>query len=87
MIVSGDYIEMSIGLSLGIGTMTAAALGNIIADVIGLNLGGMIEEASHRYAHLTFMSVSPLFFFLPSPAYTNKSHKTHSNNISNHTYT
>ena len=39
---------MSIGLSLGIGTMTAAALGNILADVVGLNLGGAIEEASHR---------------------------------------
>lgn len=48
MIVSGDYIEMSIGVTLGIGTMTAAALGNIFADVIGLNLGGLIEEASHR---------------------------------------
>lgn len=82
MIVSGDYIEMSIGLSLGIGTMTAAALGNIIADVIGLNLGGMIEEASHRYryVHLTFICVcvchppmypclspSLLPFFLLSP--------------------
>jgi GAF domain-containing protein len=48
MIVAGDYIEMSIGVTLAIGTMTAAALGNIFADVIGLNLGGMIEEASHR---------------------------------------
>lgn len=48
MIVSGDYIEMNIGVALGIGTMTAAALGNIVADVIGLNLGGMIEEASYR---------------------------------------
>jgi hypothetical protein len=39
---------MSIGVSLGIGTMTAAALGNILADVVGLNLGGLIEEAAHR---------------------------------------
>ena len=39
---------MNIGVALGIGTMTAAALGNVFADVVGLNLGGLIEEASHR---------------------------------------
>ena len=39
---------MNIGVALGIGTMTAAAFGNVFADVVGLNLGGMIEEVSHR---------------------------------------
>lgn len=48
MIVSGDYIEMSIGVTLGISTLTAAALGNVIADVLGLNLGGLIEELSYK---------------------------------------
>ena len=82
--IIGDYIEMSIGVTLGIGTMTAAvrayiyiythifihhtppaftpqpnptkynpnpkqALGNILADVVGLNLGGLIEDFSHRW--------------------------------------
>lgn len=45
---TGDYIEMTIGVTLTIGTMTAAALGNVLADVMGLNLGGLIEEAFHR---------------------------------------
>jgi hypothetical protein len=48
MIVSGDYIEMSIGVTLGISTLCAAALGNVIADVLGLNLGGVIEELSYK---------------------------------------
>lgn len=48
MLVSGDYIEMSIGVTMGISTMAAAALGNVIADVLGLNLGGLIEEISYK---------------------------------------
>jgi hypothetical protein len=48
MLVSGDYIEMTIGVTMGISTMAAAALGNVIADVLGLNLGGLIEEISYK---------------------------------------
>ena len=40
MIVSGDYIEMTIGVTLGIGTLTAAALGNVIADVLVSGVAG-----------------------------------------------
>jgi len=49
MIISGDTIEMTIGATLGISTLGAAALGNVIADVLGLNLGGLIEEISYKF--------------------------------------
>lgn len=38
MILAGDYIEQSIGFTLGISTMAAAALGVLVADVIGLGV-------------------------------------------------
>lgn len=47
---TGDYIELSIGLTLSIGTMTAAALGNVLADVAGLNLGGLIEVCAMSFS-------------------------------------
>jgi hypothetical protein len=46
MILAGDYIETTIGFTLGISTMAAAALGVLIADVLGLSVGGLIEEIS-----------------------------------------
>jgi Transmembrane protein 65 len=32
----GDYIDLTIGMTLGISTMAAAALGNTISDVAGI---------------------------------------------------
>ncbi|XP_062506737.1 transmembrane protein 65-like [Corticium candelabrum] len=43
MITAGEYIDISIGASLGITTMAAAALGNMVSDVSGLGLAGTIE--------------------------------------------
>lgn len=43
MITAGDYIEMSMGAALGIGTMTAAALGNAVSDVAGIGSAFYIE--------------------------------------------
>ncbi|XP_062935897.1 transmembrane protein 65 isoform X4 [Cynocephalus volans] len=36
MIVAGTHIELSIGIILGISTMAAAALGNLVSDLAGL---------------------------------------------------
>ena len=44
LIVAGDAIDTSLGVTLGISTMCAAALGNIISDVAGIGLGTVIED-------------------------------------------
>lgn len=43
MIAAGTQIELSIGVTLGISTMAAAALGNLISDLAGLGLAGYVE--------------------------------------------
>jgi GAF domain-containing protein len=49
LIIFGDMIDTSLGVALGISTMCAAAIGNIISDIAGLLLGTFIEDfcASH----------------------------------------
>ncbi|XP_072459240.1 transmembrane protein 65 isoform X1 [Notamacropus eugenii] len=48
MIVAGTQIEMSIGIILGISTMAAAALGNLVSDLAGLGLAGYVEALASR---------------------------------------
>uniref|UniRef100_A0A1A8BCK8 Transmembrane protein 65 n=1 Tax=Nothobranchius kadleci TaxID=1051664 RepID=A0A1A8BCK8_NOTKA len=43
MIAAGTQIELSIGVTLGISTMAAAALGNLVSDLAGLGLAGYVE--------------------------------------------
>ena len=45
---AGEYIDMTVGVALGISTMAAAALGNTISDVAGVGLGGIIESVATR---------------------------------------
>ncbi|KAL1498760.1 hypothetical protein AB1Y20_014069 [Prymnesium parvum] len=45
MILAGDYIDSSLCFALGLSTMCAAGLGNIISDVVGLAAAGPIELA------------------------------------------
>jgi len=44
LIVAGEAIDESLGVVLGISTMCAAALGNIVSDVCGVMLGTVIED-------------------------------------------
>jgi tRNA-specific adenosine deaminase 1 len=44
LIIAGDAIDTSLGVALGISTMCAAAIGNIISDVAGVMLGTVIED-------------------------------------------
>lgn len=44
LILAGDAIDTSLGVVLGISTMCAAAIGNIVSDVAGLTLGSVIED-------------------------------------------
>lgn len=48
MIVAGEYIDASIGASLSISTMAAAALGNTLSDVFGVGSAGYVEYLSSR---------------------------------------
>jgi Transmembrane protein 65 len=44
LIVAGDAIDTSLGVTLGLSTMCAAAIGNIISDVAGILMGAAIED-------------------------------------------
>jgi tRNA-specific adenosine deaminase 1 len=48
LIVAGDAIDTSLGVTLGISTMCAAAIGNIISDIAGVMLGAIIEDYTSR---------------------------------------
>ncbi|XP_044524974.1 transmembrane protein 65 isoform X2 [Gracilinanus agilis] len=48
MIVAGTQIELSIGIILGISTMAAAALGNLVSDLAGLGLAGYVEALASK---------------------------------------
>jgi hypothetical protein len=48
MILAGDYIEMKIGLVIGISTMAAAALGNTISDVAGIASAWYVEMFAEK---------------------------------------
>ncbi|XP_013417207.1 transmembrane protein 65 isoform X4 [Lingula anatina] len=45
MITAGEYIDATFGAMLGISTMAAAALGNMVSDVAGVGTAGIVENA------------------------------------------
>jgi hypothetical protein len=49
MLMSGERIESSLGVALGITTLAAAGLGNLISDVVGLGLADTIEVYARRF--------------------------------------
>ncbi|XP_078741621.1 transmembrane protein 65, partial [Lampetra fluviatilis] len=49
MISAGANIEMSVGVTLGISTMAAAAMGNLVSDLAGLGLAGYVEALAGRF--------------------------------------
>lgn len=48
MILAGDYIDLTLGVSFGISSMAAAALGNTVSDIAGLGLGNVVEDMCAR---------------------------------------
>ncbi|XP_051949001.1 transmembrane protein 65 [Xyrauchen texanus] len=48
MIAAGTQIELSLGITFGISTMAAAALGNLVSDLAGLGLAGYVEALAVR---------------------------------------
>jgi len=49
MIAAGEYIDITIGVTLGISTMAAAALGNLVSDVCGIGMAGYVELFVARF--------------------------------------
>ena len=52
LILAGDAIDTSLGVILGISTMCAAAIGNIVSDVAGIMLGTLIEDFCTKYLNI-----------------------------------
>lgn len=50
LLLAGEAIDLHLGLALGISTMCAAAIGNIISDITGVMFGAMIEDAVLRWS-------------------------------------
>ena len=48
MIQAGDLIDSTIGVRLGLSTLTAAAFGQIFSDVSGVVFGGTVEAAATK---------------------------------------
>lgn len=48
MIMAGEYIDMTLGLKLGISTMAAAALGNTISDLLGIGSAWYVESFADK---------------------------------------
>ena len=44
MIIAGDYIDLTIGVALGISTMAAAGLGNALSDIAGVGSAYYVEQ-------------------------------------------
>ncbi|XP_066435016.1 transmembrane protein 65 [Eleutherodactylus coqui] len=69
--LQGTQIEFHIGALLGISTMAAAALGNLVSDLAGLGLAGYVEAISSRLG-------------LPSPDLTPKQADMRQTRVSAH---
>lgn len=50
LLLAGEAIDTTLGVTLGISTMCAAAIGNIISDVVGVAFGTVIEDAIARWS-------------------------------------
>ncbi|KAG7349109.1 GAF sensor-containing diguanylate cyclase [Nitzschia inconspicua] len=44
LVLAGDAIDTTLGVMLGMSTLCAAAIGNIISDLCGIGLGTLIED-------------------------------------------
>ena len=48
MILAGDKIDATLGVRIGISTMAAAALGNLISDVAGIGMGVSCKQKKNK---------------------------------------
>ena len=48
MIIAGDYIDLTLGVTFGISTMAAAGLGNALSDVAGVGSAYYVERIADK---------------------------------------
>jgi hypothetical protein len=48
MVITGEAIDSTLGVALGISTLAAAALGNACSNVVGIGAHGTIEKLVNR---------------------------------------
>eukprot|EP01047_Picozoa_sp_COSAG01_P068947 COSAG01_NODE_10080_length_2254_cov_2.147100_1_plen_264_part_00 len=48
MILAGDAIDNSIGVTFGLSVLASAALGNLCSDVCGIGMGDVVESAAKK---------------------------------------
>jgi len=48
MIVAGDAIDSTLGMTLGLSTLAAAGIGNLISDIAGVWSGDIVENGAKR---------------------------------------
>ena len=48
MIIAGDYIDSTLGVTFHISVLAAAALGNTMSDLVGIFFGGYVELLADR---------------------------------------
>lgn len=65
MIQAGQFIDNTIGVTMGLATMTAAAAGQVVSDVSGVIFGGSLERFLHRYRLIAASSLTTAQRALP----------------------
>ncbi len=48
MILSGEYIDATLGVRMGLSTLAAAGVGNLVSDMLGVGCGNFIERLAER---------------------------------------
>lgn len=65
MVNAGQFIDSTIGVTMGLATMTAAAAGQVVSDVSGVIFGGSLERFLHRYGLIQSSTLTPAQRALP----------------------
>ena len=51
LLLAGEAIDTTLGVYLGLSTLCAAAIGNIISDICGVAFGTIIEDTIRTWSH------------------------------------
>jgi hypothetical protein len=51
MITAGSCVDVTLGVTLGVSTLTAAALGNTVSDVSGVLFGGVVKRTVSKFKY------------------------------------
>lgn len=65
MIQAGQLIDNTIGVTMGLATLTAAAAGQVVSDVSGVIFGGSLERFLHQHKLITASTLTTAQRALP----------------------